>query len=604
MKRNKAPGLDGISIEFYQHFWPLIGELLINVFNESFENQILPSSQRGAVLSLIFKKDDSQNIANYRPISLTNVDYRILAFALAGRLQSVIQTIVSHDQTAYIKDRYMGYNIRLVEDIIEYYEHKQKKGLLFMADFSKAFDTLEWEFMFKTLDFFNFGSSFKQWIRTIYEQPVCKIKNNGYLSEQFSMTRGIRQGCPISALLFILSVEILGLQIRQQKELKGIDLGFPDKRIKTVQYADDCIMFLNDKDELCTALNILRNYGRISGLTLNLSKCEGLWLGIDKGRQRNCNLFGIKWPDQIRCLGIYVGHEINKNFNSNWNNKIDKTKVILKRWKERDLSLFGKVHVIKTFAISQFVLPASLLSVPPEVMKQIETILYDFLWGSRDKIKRTKVIQELKCGGLNMINVKCMFMSFKAVWISRLLSCDPSKHSWAQIASLYYKPFMECNNNLVFNFDESIDFPDLNNVSRFYQDVIIAFNAAHTIDEDDFKEGIMEQCIWGNKFIFVRRRKSKCVLFLRNWIRSGVNKIRDLCFIDGKLDTNVMYQKIRPKMNIVSELMLCRQALLPYQETLRSLQNSDSTDQQTCNHTKSKPFYIMLKIRLCILKIV
>ena len=80
-----------------------------------------------------------------------------------------------------------------------------------MADFSKAFDTLEWEFMFKTLDFFNFGTSFKQWIRTIYEQSVCKIKNNGYLSEQLSMTRGIRQGCPISALLFIPSVEILGL---------------------------------------------------------------------------------------------------------------------------------------------------------------------------------------------------------------------------------------------------------------------------------------------------------------------------------------------------------------------------------------------------------
>ena len=105
------------------------------MFNESLKNQILPSSQRGAVLSLIFKKDDSQNIANYRPISLTNVDYRILAFALAGRLQSVIQTIVGHDQTAYIKDRYMGYNIRLVEDIIEYYEHKQNKGLLLLNRF-------------------------------------------------------------------------------------------------------------------------------------------------------------------------------------------------------------------------------------------------------------------------------------------------------------------------------------------------------------------------------------------------------------------------------------------------------------------------------------
>ena len=115
MKRNKSPGLDGINIEFYEHFWSLLGGLLVDVFNESFENGILPNSQRSAVLSLIFKKDDTEDISNYRPISLTNVDYRILAFVLARRLQRVIDSILSHDQTAYVRNRYMGYNIRLVE---------------------------------------------------------------------------------------------------------------------------------------------------------------------------------------------------------------------------------------------------------------------------------------------------------------------------------------------------------------------------------------------------------------------------------------------------------------------------------------------------------
>ena len=115
----------------------------------------------------------------------------------------------------------------------------------------------------------------------------------------------------------------------------------------------------------------------------------------------------------MRCLSIYVGHEIKKNFNSNWNSKIDRIKVILTRWKASDLYLFGKVHVIKTFAVSQFVLPASLLSVPPEVIKQIESVLYDFLWGPRDKIKRIKVVQELKCGGLNMVDVKCLLCPSK-----------------------------------------------------------------------------------------------------------------------------------------------------------------------------------------------
>ena len=100
------------------------------------------------------------------------------------------------------------------------------------------------------------------------------------------MSRGIRQGCPISALLFVLSVEILGLQIRQQTNLHGLNFGFTNN-VKTVQYADDSIMFLNNRNELYTALNVLRHCGRISGLTLNLSKCEGLCLGSDKHRHRN-----------------------------------------------------------------------------------------------------------------------------------------------------------------------------------------------------------------------------------------------------------------------------------------------------------------------------
>ena len=128
MKVNKAPGLDGLSIEFNTKFWPLIGDLMVDVFNESYKDGVLPRSQRSAVFSLIFKNGDMKDIANYRPISLTNVDYRIMAFVLANRLQGVIDKIVNHDQTAYVRNRYMGNNIRLVEDVIEHFDNNRKKG--------------------------------------------------------------------------------------------------------------------------------------------------------------------------------------------------------------------------------------------------------------------------------------------------------------------------------------------------------------------------------------------------------------------------------------------------------------------------------------------
>ena len=157
MKHNKFPGLDGITVEFYQTFWPLLGNFLIDVYNESYQHGSLPESQRMAVISLIFKGGDEENIENYRPISLTNVDYRILAFTLAQRMQKTIGNMISNDQSAYIKGRYMGTNIRLVSDIIDYFDMMNESGFLLMLDFKKAFDSIEWNFLLMSLQYFNFG---------------------------------------------------------------------------------------------------------------------------------------------------------------------------------------------------------------------------------------------------------------------------------------------------------------------------------------------------------------------------------------------------------------------------------------------------------------
>lgn len=590
MKRNKSPGLDGLTVEFYQHFWTLIGDLVVDTFNEGYENGCLSESQRIAVLSLIFKKGDTDDISNYRPISLTNVDYRILAFVLSNRLQSVIDSIVSHDQTAYIRNRYMGYNIKLIQDIVDHYEKSDKGGIIFMADFQKAFDSLEWEFLFKTLEFFNFGPSFMRWVKMIYTLPLCKIKNNGFLSDQIHISRGVRQGCPVSALLFILCIEMLGIKVRQHRSLHGFDLGFPQKMVKISQYADDCVLFLNNKDEFCIALQIFRDFGLASGLVLNLTKCEGLWLGIEKHKQNKCTLFGIKWPEQLRCLGIFVGY--SDNTHNNWYVKIEKVEGILKSWKNRDLSLFGRVQIIKTFAISQFVLPASLLVVPPDVTKRIEGMLFKFLWGSNDKIKRSRVVQELKYGGLNMVDVNILFMSLKAVWISRLLRCDPNIHNWSQLPYSYYNSFLQCNRNLVFNFDSVTGFHELQSLNPFYRDALLYFNSAYVTDITEFKDNVGGHCIWANKHITVRKRNTKCVLFLRNWIRSGVNNICDLDFVDGKLNPNSLVMKIRNKSNIAIEMKLVQDALLPYREYLKHV---NITERHFDKPVKSRYFYEKIK---------
>ena len=369
MKTNKSPGLDGICIEFYKKFLPILRNLLTDVFNQCYHDGKLTMSQRITVMSLIHKKDDKDDIANYRPISLTNVDYRILTFVLTNRLQKVIGKIINDDQTAYIKGRFMGNNVRLVSDMIDYYDILNKSGILLAIDFRKAFDSIEWNFIYKSLESLNFGPSFINWIKTIYNSPEACIKNNGHVSEVFQMSRGIRQGCSVSALLFVISVEILATKIRQCSSLNGLNFGIDEKPVKIAQYADDAVLFLNNKEELCSALNVIEEFGQLAGTKLNIGKCEGLWLGKDKHLQKNCKLFGMKWPKAMRCLGIFIGHDKERNEKLNWFDKIEKMRQSIAAWSKRDLRIYGKVQIIKSFAVSQLVHVASLIPVPSGIVK-------------------------------------------------------------------------------------------------------------------------------------------------------------------------------------------------------------------------------------------
>ena len=156
-----------------------------------------------------------------------------------------------------------------------------------------------------------------------------------------------------------------------------------------------------------------------------MEKCEGFWLGRDKVLQKNCNLFGIKWPEQFRCLGIYLGYNRQLNDIRNWCEKLDDIEIILKKWQNPYLSLFGRVQILKTFALSKLILPASTICIPKDIIKKVDKIFYKFLWRSTEKVKRNKVIQPVEQGGLNMINIQAFFNSLVANWINRILEADP-----------------------------------------------------------------------------------------------------------------------------------------------------------------------------------
>ena len=274
---DKTPGEDGFTGEFCKTFFDLIGQVLVASFTAAaYEVNELSTSQRRGIVTVIAKEDGSLlELQNWRPITLLfNVDCKIATKAIVKRIEPYLPTLIHSDQTGFIKGRYIGANIRLIEDVMEYTKVHNIPGILISLDFKKAFDSLEWGNIMNTLDGFNFGTSIKRWFSTFYANIESAVLNNGFLTNWFKPSRGLRQGCPLFPFLFILSAELLTNKIRQDPKIEGIK--FQENEIKLSQFADDTTLFCADLETVKEALKLVDEFGRLSGLTLNVKKSKAM----------------------------------------------------------------------------------------------------------------------------------------------------------------------------------------------------------------------------------------------------------------------------------------------------------------------------------------
>ena len=432
MSLNKSPGSDGFPVEFYRKFWDDVGILVLNSFNYAFQTGYISDEQGRACITLIPKPSkDVKSLKNWRPIALLNTDYKLVAKCLANRMKFVLTDIISPEQTGFLKGRFIGENVRLILDLINYCDNKHIPGALLFIDFEKAFDFLDWNFIQNTLSHFNFGREFRTWINTLYNNTSSCVLNNGFFTSYFRVSRGVRQGCPLSPYLFITCTEILNILINLNSNIRGITI--TGTTLKISNYADDTVIITDGRnDSFKGVMAVLDNFADVSGLKVNVTKSNLFPLGpLYVDPPWYFKDFEFKISDKpITYLGVTFNHHEEDFFKLNYTPKLSRIKNLLNIWSSRDLTPIGKILIIKTFGISQLVYLLTVLpNPPPNYFQELNRLFYNFIWsGKPDKVKRS-VLVNAKCnGGLNMIDLSLFAKSLKCKWVKLYL--DDSPGAW------------------------------------------------------------------------------------------------------------------------------------------------------------------------------
>ena len=197
-------------------------------------------------------------------------------------------------------------------------------------------------------------------------------------------------------------------------EIRGIVIN--KEETKLLQYADDTTAVLSDLESAQEFFKLLAKFKELSGLKVNSSKTEGFWIGSLKNNE--IKPLGIKWPmEPIKSLGVFFTHDKKLLHLKNFSEKIDDIKKLINIWSSRGLYIYGKVTLIKSLLIPKIVYISSLLPTPEYVIKELNQLLYKFLWKGKDKVTRASAINDYEEGGIKMIDIESLIKSLRLSWL-------------------------------------------------------------------------------------------------------------------------------------------------------------------------------------------
>ena len=492
MQKGKSPGLDGIPVEFYQEYWESIKLIYFN-FISKVKTEAFSKTKNTSVIKLIYKKKGEVFLLiNYRPISLINVDIKILTKALANRLKYILPSIIHESQTA-VYGRKIDQTIHKIRDLIDIANQEDEPAAFIFLDQEKAFDRVDHDFLYKTMRAFGIGDIFIQWVNMIYSNASAVVDVNGFLSKQIPLNRGVRQGCPLSALLYVLIIEVLAIQLRINPNIVGFRIG--EEKFVSAHYLDEATIIIKQNRCFKEVIKELSEYEESTGAKVNYQKTKGLWAGAWKGRR--VSPMNIKWTSKnVENLGVFFG---NDNPALETYSKIIPN--VIKRfnyWKQFKLTQIGKARVVEIFLASKLLYATRFYPIPAIMQKNMQKAIYDFVtFPSKVKtISQHEMWKTKQNGGIKLINLEIKSGSAKAKWLIEIATRKELKSNLAIFTRLLGQQEGNITGRDLVFLQKSYFQKHLNTRSVFYKEGLLSLGKL------EIRKGIKTLKHWDEEHIF------------------------------------------------------------------------------------------------------
>jgi hypothetical protein len=413
-RRDTAPGKDGIGLSFFKQTWDSLGGDLLVIFNQMFSERKVTAGQKEGVIVCIPKKARPLYPQDYRPITLLNTDYKTLARLIANRLSPVLGEILHPGQHCGVRGKTIFDAAGTVRDVIAYAEVTRKPICVVSLDFTEAFDRLSHDYLFAALADYGVVGHMLRLVRCMYSEASSAVQINAYLSARIPICCGVRQGCPMSMLLFDLCLDPLLCWLDDC--LPGIMIRPGQRPVTAVAYADDVTVFLTAPEDVDALREALCLYERATGAKVNVTKSRALALGT---WDKEWPVLDMPYCEDLPVLGFRMSAAIAPSMNMSWTRVVESVRLQSREAYTRDLLLSQRIQYAHSYLLARIWHTAQVFPLPRASAQRLMAAIACFLWqGEVFRVPISTLQRAKEEGGWGLLDVeaKCRAILFLRLW--------------------------------------------------------------------------------------------------------------------------------------------------------------------------------------------